>query len=627
MGNDLTKIIDHKTINTNQEKYFADITNHLINNININNLLNLRETKYCDELIIITARILEEHFINNNINVFNNKSYFNKYNIQKAYFIDKSKYNKIDKMKICIGIAEYYIKIIKLYSVIITSINPIYYVNTFTGEKKVEKVPLNNIYKYKREDIEEIKTDNICSNMIDILLKSITVNKKNIEVTNRFCNIKETYYQLKKNLDKLDKLYYDIYNHKTGKFDDMSDYMKNKYNKDLKILYMLFTTNELDIENKKMKFSDIPVQFDYFEACNKRQIIPYSGKYKTLITKYRENIKKLVEKTRKHNKKLLDILKKVFHIKNNKLIIKDINSKNIDKIFIEVITIIKLKYNDCVTNYKVGISIFEDIISIMELQNFKIIKPKLETQKGTNYLFEFSKNHESQNPELRNYTNDLFKESQNPELRNYTNDLFKESQNPELRNYTNDLFKKSQNPELRNYTNDLFKESQNPELRNYTNDLFKESQNYNSSKYYESYKNMLYILKNSDYNKIPSVTDNIIELYFKIISIVNILKKDKRENNNEIQKYYTLKEMISKDLIYKINKSTKIIFQIKQNNQLTNTHKKYIKNIIYYYNYLKNKTINKLKKNFLDISFEDKKHYKEKINNIQTKIDELILYL
>ena len=589
MGNDLTKIIDHKTINTNQEKYFADITSQLINNININNLLNLRETKYCDELIIITTEILKEHFINNNINVFNNKSYFNKYNIQKAYFIDKSKYNKIDKMKICIGIAEYYIKIIKLYSVIITSINPIYYVNTFTGEKKVEAVPLKYINKYKREDIKDIKTDNICSNMIDILLKSITVNKKNIDVTPRFCNIKETYYQLKNNLSKLDKLYYDIYNHKTGKFDDMSDYMKNKYNKDLKILYMLFTTNELDIENKKMKFSDIPVQFDYFEPCNQRQIIPYSGKYKTLITKYRENIKKLVEKTREHNKKLLDILKKVFHIKNNKLIIKDIKSKKIDKIFIEVITIIKLKYNDCVTNYKVGIGIFQDIISIMELQNFKINQPKLESQKGSNDLFEFSKN-------PGNYLND----SQKSESSKYYESYNKMIQ-PKL--------------ESQKGSNDLFEFSKNP--GNYLND----SQKSESSKYYESYNKMIHILNKNDNNEIPSTTDDIIRLYFNIISNINILKKNKRENNNEIQKYKTLRRKIFDDLINRINKSIKILFQIKKNNQLTETHKKYVKNIISYYRYLINIHNDELKK--IDISLDQSNHYKDIINKVQTKIDEL----
>ena len=152
---------------------------------------------------------------------------------------------------------------------------------------------------------QEVKL-NLCSNRIKALVNNSNFfvnNNEKVDINPDFCDInvnnnKETKSLLEEiGMRELQKLYWDDFDYKTGKFIGMTEEMrKNIFNKDLKTLYTAFTG-----ENSKPKykdFSDIPLRnFHESEAVvkNQKDIKTYTASYKNkLFQKYADNIQTMV---------------------------------------------------------------------------------------------------------------------------------------------------------------------------------------------------------------------------------------------------------------------------------------------------------------------------------------------
>ena len=241
---------------------------------------------------------------------------------EKTLLTELDVQNPREKDSMCKGIAKFYIKIAHLFAAILKAVNPIY---KYDGHE-MSIMNKSKIPKGARVKLAEV---NLCNRRIKTL-KAESTEKGKIKVQVRNCNLnkKVTIKQLHENiLDDLDidygqevirdktlgqeigvpeleKLYYDIYDYGTGKFNTMSKNSRAAYNQDLKIFYKTFT-GKSDYSkwnaSGKRKFSDIPlIAYHDTEIC-KNPDSPWQQVYEgstdnPLFKKFAQNVKDMLYK-------------------------------------------------------------------------------------------------------------------------------------------------------------------------------------------------------------------------------------------------------------------------------------------------------------------------------------------
>ena len=119
-------------------------------------------------------------------------------------------------------------------------------------------------------------------------------------------------------IPELEKLYYDIYDFGTGKFNSMSKKAKSAYQRDLKTFYQTFTGKKNFSSwnsSGKQQFKDIPlIAYHETEAC-KNVDSPWQKSYtgstsNPLFIKFADNVKNMMKNTKTNQQKLLSVLDK-----------------------------------------------------------------------------------------------------------------------------------------------------------------------------------------------------------------------------------------------------------------------------------------------------------------------------
>ena len=400
---------NNQSSSENKPKSLAQIVDFVATNYiltaNFQDLLNLTDKNYCDELVVLTSKIIANHLDSQTIDYLAQRTQggeiINQMTKDKVIYFKKNELGKLNinnptqKKRVCIGIARFYIKIAHLYAAIATTINPEYVYKDQLGQKV--KVSLFKKQQIPQGTNPSIERKNICSERIKALNKfDPSMNDVNPDLYNinpAFCDMNiNTDGSIKSLINEpgifeLQKLYYDKYDFNEGKYIGMTDKMKELYLKDLAIFYKFFTgTDKMPDEIKK--FSDIKLR-DYlkYPICkDQSKIKSIKGNLKmNLFKKYSDHIKNMIKTSKENQDKLLTIIDKLFSFSINPVTKQRIitinpllNDKLLDTITTQTREMIISLYVKCEEDFLKGLEIFEAIVQKQILDTAKMQIDNLE---------------------------------------------------------------------------------------------------------------------------------------------------------------------------------------------------------------------------------------------------------
>lgn len=369
---------------------------------NFQDMKNLQNEKYCNDLTILTSEILGDRLTFMEIDFLNQRTKqgisIDELSKDQIVVLKKEDLHKLDvqnsikKKRMCIGIARFYIKIAHLFSAIVATMNPVYsYKDKYGQEIRVPFMERNTISKENREKSKLSKV-NLCTRRIQsIIINEIkqtdTQDIEYYEVKNNICNMNSKIkkdkegYKIKETKSLLDEpgipelaqLYMDVFDYTKQTFVGMSKESKKAYDNDLKTFYKAFTGNSTMPKNIQ-RFSDIPLR-DYHNhpSCNDNNHYLSKSYHLELRNKLLENYgKQIATMTKNMNmryKELTSILDELFvyrihpGTKNKEITLHPkLNYSYLDKLIEKARTIIVTLYIDCENDFFKSLEIFESVI-------------------------------------------------------------------------------------------------------------------------------------------------------------------------------------------------------------------------------------------------------------------------
>ena len=362
---------------------------------NFQDLKDLSDASSCKELVVLTSDVLNKYltekdvsFLQQRMEGTEEKNYMTKKSL--AYF-NEGKINDMDvksdlqKKRMCLGIAKFYIRIFHVFNAIAHTVNPEYTWTDMYGQK--HKVGYEDKSKIPRDAKYTITKMNLCSEKMNALIDKANLdiikeddNSKNIDITPKFCGINVSKsggtanLQEEPGMPELEKLYYDQYNYSTGKFQSMSPDMKEVYMEDVKTLYKAFTGKKESMPDTIKSFSDIRLRdFENIVQCQNNGVFTktYTGSLKEKqFLAYAENIRLMQKNTLENQQVLMNILDKLFAFtpnpqeKGKKMVTihPNLNEKSLDKIVADTRTAILKMYSTCEKDFYKGLQLFEAIV-------------------------------------------------------------------------------------------------------------------------------------------------------------------------------------------------------------------------------------------------------------------------
>jgi len=339
-------------------------------------MINLRNEKYCNNLVVLTSKIINENLHMAEIEYLHehmiNGSKVDKFSKTDVLWIKPDDFKSLDsknnvsqtKKRLCIGIAKQYIKIAHIFGAIVTTIHPTYSYKEYVNKhnKFSSNMFSNNI--------------NICSERVNALINNSNLDlggSQTISIKPLFCDLNNQKLDTEPGIPELELLYRDVYDYKDGKYNTISNKMKRVYNNDLELFYKTFTGMSEKPSNIK-KFGDIRIRdFATSDACKTDSIyrVPYKGSVKNpLFIQYAEHIKDMLRRSKKNQTLLVEILDQLFIPIPNKqtyIINHSLTDNKLDEIVSETRKLIIDCYITCENDFIKGLSIFEAIVEKQHL--------------------------------------------------------------------------------------------------------------------------------------------------------------------------------------------------------------------------------------------------------------------
>ena len=340
-------------------------------------LIKISDKEYYDNMFILTQEILKKRLSSLELG-FLNERVLNGIS-EKVYLQDKKKMTNLipknDKIKrkLLNNVSMYYMKIILIFSAIVSTSDPLYYYIDPDNNKK--EFYLKDIDKYKdlpsdvKPKISHFTNPfNLCKKRLDILSHNLVIGDNTITINPgaKLCNNEKKTLNEEIGISELDALYCDIFDRDTKKWSKKSPKMEKQYKKDLILFYQIFTGNKFKPENIK-SFSQIElIDFKTLGKCNKnvfKNNITLSKDNKMII-KYLNKIKKIQEYTEKYKSQMIKILQQLFLYSEEDKMYKlhpQLTLKTVQKMEIDTREIILKLYTTCEKYFLQAILIFEKI--------------------------------------------------------------------------------------------------------------------------------------------------------------------------------------------------------------------------------------------------------------------------
>ena len=351
-----------------------DIAIHYILKQNVIDLLRLTDKEYADNLIVLVSSVFDKNLTHEEIGLLN--SHIESETIQEA-ILDLIPSNETAKKKMLMNISKYYIKIMMIYSAIVSTLDPQYMYEDETGEKHVfylkDVQQLKKIPKGVVPILQQLTNPmNLCKRRITILKNKLDDTEDDVYILNPGEKVCASEGKRTLNdevgIKELDLLYYDVFDYGQKTWKTRSPEMEEKYNRDLTIFYQTFTGEE---ERPKIvkSFKDIELlDFRSLSYCTdplftKEFTVPKTNPY---IKRYVEEIKRIEEETKLYRETLNEKLNVLFtmNTKNGESTY-SINPKLTMKIILETEEeareIIRALYTDCERRFVNALILFEKI--------------------------------------------------------------------------------------------------------------------------------------------------------------------------------------------------------------------------------------------------------------------------
>ena len=370
------------------------IATHYILTMDFKSLSNLSNKEYCDNLVVLTADIIQKYFTDMDITYLDQRIrdgvVTNDLATGQVSFISKDMLDSLDisndakksilKRRVCIGIAKFYVKIAHVFSAIVMTINPVYtYKNADGVTVKAGLLEKDQIPKAVNRKLYRL---NICDNRIRALSKGsaeeVAPGKVTLNPTICSMNTNKLGQTMtladEPGIAELTRLYLDDkYDYSNGTFTGMSDETKAQHLNDLKVFYTAFTGNTT-MPADITQFSDIKLR-DYSKTPGCQAATPIMknkitlNKNDKLFEDYAKNIKQMIQEASANQSKLLEVINDLFTYvidpytgKKTIRVNPKLTESSLQKVVEKTRRLIINLYVKCEQDYVNGVKLYEVIV-------------------------------------------------------------------------------------------------------------------------------------------------------------------------------------------------------------------------------------------------------------------------
>jgi len=379
---------------SSKNKSLSEVINYVAANYiltqNFQDMERLADMKYCDDLVILTSKIIEKKLSHLEIEYLAQHLEkgvpIDKMTKEKLMYVNKNKLgdldvkNKTTKRRMCIGIAKFYVKVANVFAAIVTTVNPVVTYTDLSGVKHEANILNKQNIPSDVKNKSTVKI-NLCSKRLDALINNNNYNMKPEEpiiVNPKFCNMNVNAttgstrnLKSEPGIPELEQLFNDKYDADFGGFVGRSKDMSNTYKNAVKKLYGAFASSESSGDINKL--SEIPLRdFHNSSGCSTTDGIykkSFTGNVKDkLFVKYADNIKEMTKKIASNETKLISIIDELFTFDINPItkrkevvINSSLDEDGLQNIVKKTRNYIIQLYSECEDDFLKGLDIFADI--------------------------------------------------------------------------------------------------------------------------------------------------------------------------------------------------------------------------------------------------------------------------
>lgn len=360
---------------------------------NFSDMSRLSDPKYCRELVVMSSNLLAHTIQQDDIAYLRQQrsgdkvvDHMNRDTIGFAYkrdlmgLIDDGEINT-NKRRICIGLAETYVKIAHIFAAISTVLDPRYTYKSVSGQQVTSTREERSDLSPDQSTKVQRNYTNLCTNRFNELVKNVTVStssrmfgKPSMKLGVGMCGADFTrdhhsVLTSEHGIPEMEALYRDIYDHNVGGYVTMSDKAKTEYRADVERFYRTFTGRSEPLPKDITKFSQIKlIDYNKSQICESGVLGAISGIDRhtgsKLFDVYGRHTRDMMKRIDGHHEKLLDIIKLMFEIRKDgsvsvrSTITNDILGEIASKTRREIADM----YIQCESDYQEGFKIFETIV-------------------------------------------------------------------------------------------------------------------------------------------------------------------------------------------------------------------------------------------------------------------------
>lgn len=361
------------------------IATHYILTSDFENLKKLYDKKYCDELVLLTTRILESSFQSIELEALRQRvqsgasaTSATSTTANAVFFSTPDNLNRAnapsgdEKHKICIEISKFYVKIAHVFAAIMTSIQPQYqYRNAMGG---LERVFIQERDRIPKNVSVQLVENNFCSKRINALKTGADAASASMPTV---CDVNEAVQlHTEPGIPELEALYYDAgFDPATGEFTQMSPESQAQYASDLKLFYRVFT-GKTDVPPTIQSFSQIPLHdFSKSAVCKlskserDRAMQSSSEGVAYLLEKYAAHLREMTQRSEQTRDQLMIIVTALFERRGEFVRIHPaLTEKSLNEWTRRTRDLIVKLYLTCELDYVEGVRLYEGILETKMLE-------------------------------------------------------------------------------------------------------------------------------------------------------------------------------------------------------------------------------------------------------------------
>ena len=393
-----------KVSNERFKKELDQIAADYIFTLNYTDLRDLAKDKYCDKLVILTTKIFEQklqhtHTITYLEQKMSGDENISKTKTEKILTLKPGDIKQFDikkgagfqrKKRLCIGLAEFYVKIGHLFSAIYHTLNipAPQDRNRIVARNPVGRIgPLHPSGKAKRKGFcsrryTALKPHHVHAGQFEVGICSVNKGGENVADLVGMPSLRD--------------LYVDVYNYgqhakNEGKFIDMSSSAKKDFKNDLYTFYRAFT-GKSTVPPHINDFSDIKLK-DYADTSScaekdahgaglRRSKFNYDPK-DPLFAEYGRHLAQMLNTAHTTQNKLLDVLNVIFKKKEGRWTINpNLTQKKLDEQVRKTRKIIVNLYSRCEEDFRKGVKLFDAITASKDFEKYTRRKENLKHQEA-----------------------------------------------------------------------------------------------------------------------------------------------------------------------------------------------------------------------------------------------------